>query len=133
MKIEDIEEKGVLLAQILSNLSNKTTTEFATNPQHILQVGTIEVNEKRSIPRHRHQQTKRSISGTSEVLIVIKGEVVANIFSQFTTDLIATRKLLVGMVIVLHTGGHSFESIEDSVLLEIKNGPYSESLDKVFF
>ncbi len=133
MEIEAIEEKGVLLAQILSNLSNKTVTEFATDPQHILQVGTIEVNEKRSIPRHRHQQTKRSISGTSEVLIVIKGEVIANIFSQFSTDLIATRKLIVGMVIVLHTGGHSFESAEDSVLLEIKNGPYSESLDKVFF
>ena len=133
MEIEAIKEEGVLLAQILSNLSNKTTTEFATDPKHILQVGTIEVNEKRSIARHRHQQTKRTISGTSEVLIVIKGEVVAKIFSQTTTNLVATRTLLVGMVIVLHTGGHSFESTKDSVLLEIKNGPYSESLDKIFF
>ena len=133
MEIEAIEEKGVLLAQILSNLSNKTTTEFATDPKHILQVGTIEVNENRNIPRHRHQQTKRNITGTSEVLIVIKGEVVAKIFSQSTTHLIATRTLLAGMVIVLHNGGHSFESTKDSILLEVKNGPYSESLDKEFF
>lgn len=133
LDIENIEENGKVLAQVLTSLSRSVKTEFITSPDQKLQVGTIEVNSCRNIPRHRHQQTKRISFGTSEVLMVIKGEVTAKIFSDSSADLVATRVLCEGMVIVLHSGGHSFESSIESILLEVKNGPYNENLDKVYF
>lgn len=133
MKVENIIENGKILAQVLTNIEDNVDTEFITTPETILQVGVIQVNGNRKILRHRHQETNRSTFGTSEVLIVFKGEVTATIYSELSSQVIANRMLSEGMVIVLHGGGHSFESTANSVLLEIKNGPYSDTLDKVFF
>ena len=39
-------------------------------------------------------------------------------------QLIATRELRTGDVVILVNGGHGFRMQEDTVLLEIKQGPY---------
>ena len=38
-----------------------------------------------------------------------------------------------GDVIYLHMGGHGIQFIEESVLLEVKQGPYIQDADKVRF
>ena len=42
-------------------------------------------------------------------------------------------ELIQGDVILLAFGGHGFEMIEDSEIIEIKQGPYCGEFDKVRF
>ena len=44
-----------------------------------------------------------------------------------------TRELNEGDIILLIEGGHSFEMLEDAVILEIKQGPYMGVEDKILF
>ena len=38
-----------------------------------------------------------------------------------------------GDIILLASGGHGFKMIEDSEIIEVKQGPYAGELDKVRF
>jgi len=40
-------------------------------------------------------------------------------------DLVAVRKLSAGDILILVAGGHGFRMLEDTVLLEVKQGPYT--------
>ncbi len=44
-----------------------------------------------------------------------------------------SRSLYEGDVILLASGGHGFEVMEDAEIIEIKQGPYSSENDKVRF
>jgi len=46
-------------------------------------------------------------------------------------ELVATRTLAKGDVIILVSGSHGFKMNEDTVLLEIKQGPYSGLDEKI--
>jgi hypothetical protein len=45
----------------------------------------------------------------------------------------ATRTLVPGDLVLLVSGGHGFRMREDTVLLEVKEGPYVAGGDKVVF
>jgi len=45
----------------------------------------------------------------------------------------ATRTLEAGDLVLLVSGGHGFRMRDDTVLLEVKEGPYIEGGDKVVF
>jgi hypothetical protein len=47
--------------------------------------------------------------------------------------LVATHELVEGDVMVMVAGGHGFRMLEDTVLLEIKQGPYHPGADKERF
>jgi len=46
---------------------------------------------------------------------------------------ICSRELTAGDVVVLLSGGHGFRMLEDSVLIEVKQGPYFGSQEKELF
>jgi hypothetical protein len=46
---------------------------------------------------------------------------------------VATRTLREGAVMVMLGGGHGFRIIEDTVLLEVKQGPYIGVSEKQYF
>jgi hypothetical protein len=48
-------------------------------------------------------------------------------------DLVATRDLYQNDVVLMVGGGHGFRIIEDTVFLEIKQGPYLGADDKELF
>jgi hypothetical protein len=57
---------------------------------------------------------------------------VADIYSD-ERELIASRELCEGDVILLVAGGHGFRMLQDTVLLEIKQGPYTGIEEKERF
>jgi len=133
LNIDNVYESETLLCIFIQNLSDSTLSKFITEDQAIIQAGIIHVNPNREINRHRHNKILRNTMGTSEVLIVVKGQVVATIFSEFSESMICKRILKEGDVVILFNGGHGFSSQEDSILFEVKNGPYSQAVDKVYF
>ena len=62
--------------------------------------------------------------GTSEVLLVKAGHCLIDIYND-AHELVATRELRVGDVMLMVGGGHGFRMLEDTVFLEIKQGPYT--------
>ena len=64
------------------------------------------------------------IRGTSEVLIVRRGRCEVDIYND-ERQIVATRELRLGDVMIMVGGGHGFRMLEDTVLLEVKQGPYT--------
>jgi len=55
---------------------------------------------------------------------------------DFYTDkqiYIESRELNTGDVILLMTGGHGFEMLEETEMIEVKQGPYAGDQDKTRF
>ena len=98
-------------------------TVFLTPSSFKQQVGFIVYPKGGEIPRHVHRPLERHLIGTSEVLVVREGRCEIDVYNDYR-QLVATRELGVGDIVLLVGGGHGFRMLEDTVFLEIKQGPY---------
>jgi hypothetical protein len=122
--VESIGSGDRILAYIIRQELEPAGTTFLT-PEHLcLQTGFVVYPANSEIPRHLHKPIARQIIGTSEVLVVRKGRCEVDIFTN-SKELVATRELRRGDVLILVSGGHGFRILEDTVFLEIKQGPYT--------
>ena len=99
-------------------------TTFLTPPDYKQQVGYIVYPAGGEIPRHIHCPLERHLVGTSEVIIVKEGRCQLDVYND-NRELVATRELHPGDLMLMVGGGHGFRMLEDTVLLEIKQGPYT--------
>ena len=122
--IEIIKDHGHSLAYIIraSYLPEKTT--FLTPPEYKQQVGFVVYPARGEIARHTHLPLERHLAGTSEVLVVKKGRCLIDIYND-ERQLVATRELREGDIMLMVGGGHGFRMLEDTIFLEIKQGPYT--------
>lgn len=111
------------LCYIIRAEMNPEKTTFLTPPEFNLQVGYIVYPGEEEIPRHVHRPIKRTVVGTSEVLIVRKGRCKLDVYND-DRHLVTTRELREGDIMIMVSGGHGFRMLEDTVLLEVKQGPY---------
>lgn len=130
--IERITCNGQPLVYIIRAELEPAETRFITPQDFNQQVGFIVYPRGGRITRHRHKRLERHIVGTSEVIIVRKGRCEIDVYNE-DQALVATRELRRGDVIVMVAGGHGFRMIEDTVLLEIKQGPYTGLDEKECF
>jgi mannose-6-phosphate isomerase-like protein (cupin superfamily) len=107
-------------------------TIFITPSDAKQQVGFIVYPQGGVIKRHAHRSLERRLVGMSEVLVLRSGRCEMDIYDD-QHALVATRDLQAGDVIVLVGGGHGFRMLEDTVFLEIKQGPYLGAADKELF
>jgi hypothetical protein len=107
-------------------------TTFFTPPEFKQQVGFVVYPQGGVIARHVHRPLERHLVGTSEVIVVRSGRCELDIFDDDRT-LVATRELAAGDVMLMVGGGHGFRMLEDTVLLEVKQGPYTGIEEKERF
>lgn len=129
---EQIEHKGELLAIIIREGYNPAATEFITPESFKQQVGFIVYGRNKDIEPHIHHEMPRTLKGTSEVLILKKGRARVDFYSQ-DKKYTESRRLLPGDTLILISGGHGFHFDEESVFLEIKQGPYIGPQEKERF
>lgn len=122
--IEIISSGGQQLAYIVRGGHLPDATTFITPSTFKQQVGYVVYPAGGQIKRHTHRPLERHLIGTSEVLVVLKGRAEIDVFND-EHDLIATRELHTGDVMLMIGGGHGFRMLEDTVFLEIKQGPYT--------
>jgi len=122
--VEHITWNGKPLAYIIRGELNPEKTTFLTPSEFNLQVGFVVYPANGEITRHVHRPLERHIVGTSEVLVVKKGQCQIDIYND-DRDLVATRELRAGDIMLMVGGGHGFRMLEDTVFLEIKQGPYT--------
>ncbi len=130
--IETIEQDGNVLAYLLRCAAPPAQTRYWTPDEATLQVGHVVYPAGSEIPRHAHLPVLRSIVGTGEVLLVQRGRCEVDIYDD-QRRVVTSRELRVGDILIAVTGGHGFRMLEDTVLLEVKQGPYAGGADKERF
>jgi hypothetical protein len=122
--IEHICWNGQPLAYIIRSELLPDKTVFLTPPEYKQQVGFVVYPKDGEITRHVHVNLERHLFGTSEVLVVRQGYCVIDVYND-ARELVASRELRTGDVMLMVGGGHGFRMLEDTVLLEVKQGPYT--------
>jgi hypothetical protein len=122
--VERIVADDRLLAYIIRREMEPDKTTFMTPESLTFQAGFIVYPANSQIARHVHKPIHRVLDGTSEMLLVKKGRCEVDFFTN-DKKLVATRELRTGDVLLLVSGGHGFRLLEDTVFLEIKQGPYT--------
>lgn len=130
--VEHILWHGQPLAFIIRAEMRPQETMFLTPPEFKQQVGFVVYPAGSEIQRHVHRALERHLVGTSEVLIVQRGCCDIDIYNN-ERELVATRELRHGDIMLMVDGGHGFRMIEDTVLLEVKQGPYTGIEEKERF
>lgn len=123
-RIENIAWDGKPMAYIIRAEMNLQETTFLTPPEFKQQVGFVVYPAGGEIQRHVHRPLERHLVGTSEVLIVRRGRCVVDIYNN-EKELVASRELGQGDIMLMVDGGHGFRMMEDTVFLEVKQGPYT--------
>jgi hypothetical protein len=132
MKVETIARDGEVLAYIARADSIPDRTSFLTPDDCNLQVGHVVYPAGGEVARHMHLPIERHIIGTTEVLMVERGRCSVDIYAP-ERGVVATRELRAGDLLIAVAGGHGFRMLEDTVLLEIKQGPYPGGSEKERF
>ena len=130
--VERITWNGKPLAYIIRAKTNPEKTTFLTEPEFNLQVGFVVYPRGGEITRHIHLPLERHTVGTCEVLVVKRGRCEIDVYND-DRELVATRELRAGDALLIVRGGHGFRMLEDTVFLEIKQGPYSGPDEKERF
>ena len=130
--IEYIFEDEKLLAIILRTNYEKKGIEFFTPSDFSQQLGYMNRSKGYKIQPHIHNEVKRTINYTQEVLFIKKGIVRVDFYKEDKTYF-KSKILNTGDVILLSFGGHGFEMLEDSEIIEVKQGPFAGNIDKSRF
>lgn len=130
--IERIEHDGVLLAIIIRDSFDEPGIHFCTSSELSQQVAYMHHPAGRVIEPHVHNPVARSVTYTQEVLFLKRGRLRVDFYSE-TRQYLESRVLCRGDVILLATGGHGFEVLEEIVMVEVKQGPYAGDQDKTRF
>jgi mannose-6-phosphate isomerase-like protein (cupin superfamily) len=130
--IEKIVVDNLQLAVIIKNNYQKEGISFFTNDNDSQQLGYMNRPEGYVIPPHRHNIVPREVHLTQEVLFIKSGKVRVDFYDN-QQNYIQSTVLEKGDVILLADGGHGFEMLEPSEIIEVKQGPYVGEMDKVRF
>jgi hypothetical protein len=84
------------------------------------------------IQEHVHRLQPREVSYTQETLFIRKGKVQVDFYKE-DRSFLTSRELKTSDVVLLASGGHGFEFLEESEIIEVKQGPYTGDDDKVRF
>ncbi len=122
--VEKIFSGEQCLAYIIRASFLPEQTTFLTPPEYKQQVGYVVYPAGGQIQRHVHRPLERHLVGTSEVLVVRQGCCEVDLYND-DRQLVATRELREGDIMLMVGGGHGFRMLDDTVLIEVKQGPYT--------
>lgn len=132
MMLVKIINNGRLIALILRKDFKQSGINFVTESNSSLQVGILTHPKATIIEPHTHQVHPRTIEDTQEVLFLRRGRMRADFYTDQQRYLESVI-LQAGDMLVLVSGGHGFEALEDIDMIEVKTGPYMETKDKTRF
>ena len=123
---------GNLMAIILPSGYSSQGIQFFTPNEFSQQLAYMNRPAGYAIEPHVHNQVLRNVAYTMEALFIRKGKVRIDFYDE-NRNYLENRTLKTGDVILLATGGHGFEMIEPTEMIEVKQGPYVGDNDKTRF
>ena len=130
--IEEIKHNETLLGLIIRSSFNKPGVHFFTPDDFSQQLAFMKHPQGKTIMPHVHNSVPREVHYTKEVLFIRKGKIRVDFFDN-DENYLKSRILCTGDVILLSEGGHGFELLEETEMIEVKQGPYAGDTDKTRF
>lgn len=131
MQHESILYKGTLLAVLVHDINTADQTQFFSPDDTALQIGTIVKQSGDTVLPHYHTCKPFTMMQVQECIFVITGRVNAKVLAA---DASVVREVILSANSALLTvaGGHEFDFLEESILFEVKQGPFKYN-QKIFF
>lgn len=130
--IDIIKNNNDILAMIVRNDYHKEGISFITPDEYSQQVAYMNHPAGHVIMPHVHNKVKREIFFTKEVLIIKSGKLRCDFYTD-DKEYIKSTIVNSGDVLLLVSGGHGFECLEQTEMIEVKQGPYAGEKDKERF
>jgi hypothetical protein len=130
--IEHVKHNEIILGIIIRANFKKEGIAFFTPDDFSQQLGYMNRPEGYIIPPHVHNLIERKVDLTQEVLFIKSGKVRVDFYDE-TRLYLESRILEQGDVVLLAHGGHGFQMIEPSEMIEVKQGPFCGEMDKIRF
>ena len=130
--LEQIVYNDKLLSVIIRANYESEGIEFFTPDDFSQQLAYMKRPKEYVIPPHVHNAVQRDVHFTQEVLVIKNGKVRVDYYDD-DRNYIESRILNKGDVVLLAYGGHGFEMLEESEIIEVKQGPYAGEMDKIRF
>lgn len=125
-------DDGTLLALIVRHNYDKPGISFFTPDDFSQQLAFMHHPAGHVILPHVHNEVRREVLYTKEVLVIKKGKMRCDFYSD-SKEYLKSEVVESGDVILLANGGHGFECLEETEMFEIKQGPYAGEADKTRF
>lgn len=130
--VQQIIHEDRVLALIISSDFSKPGIHFFTPNEFSQQLAYMNHPQGKVIQPHVHNPVPREVIYTQEVLLIKKGKLRVDFYSQ-QQQYLESRVLESGDIILLIEGGHGFEVLEELEMIEIKQGPFVGEMDKTRF
>lgn len=130
--IENIEIDQQLLATIIRHNYSEEGIHFFTPDDLSQQIAYMHHPAGKIIDAHVHNSVRREVHYTQEVLFIRRGKLRVDFYDEEQAYL-ESRILEAGDTILLASGGHGFEVLEEMEMIEVKQGPYAGDGDKTRF
>jgi mannose-6-phosphate isomerase-like protein (cupin superfamily) len=130
--IEKIDHNNVVLAIIIRSTFSNPGIHFVTPNDYSQQLAYMRHPSGKIILPHIHCDYQRTINDTKEVLIIRRGRMRVDFYDN-NKNKINICQVGSGDVILLVSGGHGFEVLEEIEMIEVKQGPYAGDKDKIRF
>lgn len=127
-----VTNNGELFAIIIKSEFNKEGIHFFTPNEFSQQLGYMKRPKGYKIKPHLHNKIPRQINLTQEVLFIKSGKIKVNFYTKdfhFFDSQVVNK----GDILLLASGGHGFEILDEAEIIEVKQGPYSGDKDKTHF
>lgn len=120
------------IALIIKSTYSNDGIKFFTEDNSSQQVAYMKHEKNTIIKSHVHNKVKRTIYDTQEVLIIKKGKLRLDLYSQ-EKEYIESTVINAGDIVFLSYGGHGLKCLEAVEMIEVKQGPYLGVNDKERF
>lgn len=131
-QVEEVKKRNKLLAMIIRKDYECAGVDFITPNEYSQQVAYMHHPTGKVIDAHVHNLVHRDVVLTQEVLFIKKGILRVDFYDEYE-EYLESRDLHAGDIILLVSGGHGFQVIEEVEMIEVKQGPYSGDQDKKRF
>jgi len=131
-QFEKIKKNDRVLAMIIRNEYVCEGVDFITPDDYSQQVAYMHHPTGKAIDAHVHNLVHRNVVLTQEVLFIKKGVLRVDFYDEYE-DYLESRDLHAGDIILLVSGGHGFQVLEEVEMVEVKQGPYAGDNDKKRF
>lgn len=130
--METILHNGITLAIIVRNDFQASGIQFFTPDDFSQQLAYMNHPAGKVIDPHVHNPVPREVHFTQEVLFLKRGVLRVDFYDD-DQQYLESVTLGAGDVILLASGGHGFEALEEIEMIEVKQGPYAGEMDKTRF
>ena len=130
--VENFFHGARLLATVLRTTYREQGIKFFTPDDYSQQLAYMNRPQGYVIQPHVHNSVLRQVHFTKEVLFIKSGRVRVDFYND-QQNYLESLILNPGDVILLAFGGHGFEMLEDTEIIEVKQGPYAGDADKTRF